>query len=1066
MPRHFLPNGHVLVSGGIGADGYLALAELYDPAEDFWHYTGDMADPTSDHSAILLPNGQVLVVGGSNQNGYLASVQLYDYNAEVWWNTGNMTDARARFIATLLPNGNVLAAGGYGNGDTVLGSAELYDQNAGQWTTTASLNSPRAEYVATLLANGQVLFAAGLDSDGSVLASTELYETANGSWSATGSMNTIRIFPTTALLPNGRLLAAGGYNDYTGNSSAELYDISSGTWAPTGSMADVHYYNTMTLLSDGRALVAGGIGNNGLIATGEIYDPSTGSWTSTSAMNAARYYHTATLLPDGKILVAGGYGSEAASASAELYDPTTGVWTATGNLVLGHSYHTATLLPNGEVLVAGGFSDNGFEPSAELYDPSTGTWRATGSPASTRYGHTMTLLPNGKVLLAGGAGPSGIMSGAELYDSLTETWTPTGALANVRYQHTAALLPNGKVLVAGGQSNAGYQTNAELYDPASGSWTTTAAIISPRVYNTAALLPNGKIIIVGGVGYEYLTAAELYDVGLGFTRPDWQPQIVGVDSSLTIGESLVLSGSLFQGISAASSGSTIDSSSNHPVVQLHSLGNEQEVFLPVDEATGWSDTAFTSAVIADFPAGPALVTVFTNGIPSDARYLTVNQTAPTLTAQASDGVVIGGTVSDTAILDGGTVPGGSVTFDLYGPDDETCGAASIFSSTVAIAGNGSYTSASFTPSEAGTYRWVASYSGDVNNAAVNGECNDTNQSVVVATLPTPTPTPTATPSPSPTATPTPSPIVTPTPTPIPTITPSPTATPTLTPTPTATPTPTVTPTPSATPTPSLTPAPGARTQNISARMLVQTGDSQGIGGFIITPGSPKKVIIRGIGPSLGGNGIAQLLADPSLDLHGPAGETLVSNDNWRDNQETEILATGLAPANDLEPAIVATLNPGTYTVILSGQGTDTGVALLEVYDLSPDSTSRLANYSTRASVQSEDSVVIAGFILGIEQKDADVVVRALGPSLTAQGVSGALADPTLELRDSDGALVKADDNWQDDSAQSALIAGSGLAPENPLEAALEVSLPPGSYTAILAGNGGSGVGIVEIYNKQ
>ncbi|HEY3662902.1 MAG TPA: Ig-like domain-containing protein, partial [Chthoniobacterales bacterium] len=506
--------------------------------------------------------------------------------------------------------------------------------------------------------------------------------------------------------------------------------------------------------------------------------------------------------------------------------------------------------------------------------------------------------------------------------------------------------------------------------------------------------------------------------------------------------------------------------------------------------------------LVGFPSGPTLVTVFANGIPGNARYLVVNQATPTLTAQASDGVVIGGTISDTATVSGGIAPGGSVTFNLYGPDDATCGTASIFSSTVAVAGDGSYSSASFTPSEAGTYRWVASYSGDANNAAVNGECNDANQSVEVAALPTPTPTPTPTATPSPTSTPTPtitpSPTVTPTPTPSPSVTPTPTITPsptetptptpspsatptptpiptispspTATPTPTATPKPTVTPTPSVTPipsvTPSPTPAPGAQTQNVSTRLVVQTGESQGIGGFIITPGSAKKVIIRGIGPSLGGSGIAPLLADPALELHGPAGKLLVTNYNWRDKQETEILATGLAPADDLEPAIVATLDPGTYTVILSGQGGSTGAALLEIYDLNPDGTSQLANFSSRASVQSEDGIVIAGFILGVEQTEADVVIRALGPSLTAQGVTGALADPTLELRDSDGALVKSDDNWQDDPEQAAMINASGLAPENPLEAALEVNLPPGSYTAILAGNGGSGVGIVEIYNKQ
>ena len=249
-------------------------------------------------------------------------------------------------------------------------------------------------------------------------------------------------------------------------------------------------------------------------------------------------------------------------------------------------------------------------------------------------------------------------------------------------------------------------------------------------------------------------------------------------------------------------------------------------------------------------------------------------------------------------------------------------------------------------------------------------------------------------------------------------------------------------------------------------MLVQSGDAQGIGGFIITPGNAKLVVIRGMGPSLGRHGVSDSLADPVLELHGPAGALLQSNDNWRDSQEAQIQATGLAPTDDPESAMVTTLDPGSYTVIMRSKDATTGVGLVEIYDLDPAGSSRLGNLSTRASVQAGDNVVIAGFILGVRQMNADVVIRGLGPSLSQYGVSNVLADPTLELHDSDGALIKSDDNWQDDAAQAALLSASGLAPENSQEAALEVSLPPGAYTAILAGNNGTGVGIVEIYNKQ
>ena len=248
-------------------------------------------------------------------------------------------------------------------------------------------------------------------------------------------------------------------------------------------------------------------------------------------------------------------------------------------------------------------------------------------------------------------------------------------------------------------------------------------------------------------------------------------------------------------------------------------------------------------------------------------------------------------------------------------------------------------------------------------------------------------------------------------------------------------------------------------------MQVQSGDGQGIAGFIITPGNSKQVMIRGLGPSLAHQGVVGVIADPVLELHDSHGANLVTNDNWHDTQAEQIIASQLAPTNDREPAIIATLAPGAYTVILRGAGATTGVALVEIYDLDPSGTSRLGNLSTRAAVGSGNEAVIAGFILGVEQAEADVVIRGLGPSLARFGLPG-ITNPTVELRDSDGNLLISDDNWQDNAAQAALLTASGLAPRNAQEAALEVSLPPGTYTAILASDGETGLGLIEIYNKQ
>jgi hypothetical protein len=301
----------------------------------------------------------------------------------------------------------------------------------------------------------------------------------------------------------------------------------------------------------------------------------------------------------------------------------------------------------------------------------------------------------------------------------------------------------------------------------------------------------------------------------------------------------------------------------------------------------------------------------------------------------------------------------------------------------------------------------------------------------------PSPTPTATPIPTPATTPTPTPATTPTPTPV------------------------------GTPTPSPTPA-AAQALNLSTRMNVLTGANVGIGGFIITGTGPKHLLLRAIGPSLTGSGVPNALADPVLELHGPGAFVTVTNDNWRDDpaQEALIIASGIQPTNDFESAIDVILSPGTYTAVVSGKNNITGVGLVEVYDLSPAAPVKLANISTRAFVGSGSDVVIAGFILGGNSGNDRIAVRGIGPSLTAQGVPNALADPILELRNGNGALLVSNNDWQDNPAQAAELIAAGLAPTDDLESGIATTLPPGTYTALLAGlNDGTGVGLVEVYDR-
>ena len=243
---------------------------------------------------------------------------------------------------------------------------------------------------------------------------------------------------------------------------------------------------------------------------------------------------------------------------------------------------------------------------------------------------------------------------------------------------------------------------------------------------------------------------------------------------------------------------------------------------------------------------------------------------------------------------------------------------------------------------------------------------------------------------------------------------------------------------------------------------MQSGDNVLIDGFIITGTAPKKVLIRGLGPSLGAAGVTGALANPVLELHKPGG-AVVTNDNWMDTQKAAIIATGIPPTNNLESAIVATLIPGAYTAIVSGKNGGTGIGLVEVYDLDQAAASELANISTRGLVQTGDNIMIGGFIVGGAGGSSTILVRGIGPSLGNAGVANPLQDPTLELHDGNGAVVGFDDNWED--AQEAAIKASKVPPTNARESAIEAVLAPGNYTAVLRGkNNGTGVGLVEAYN--
>jgi hypothetical protein len=267
---------------------------------------------------------------------------------------------------------------------------------------------------------------------------------------------------------------------------------------------------------------------------------------------------------------------------------------------------------------------------------------------------------------------------------------------------------------------------------------------------------------------------------------------------------------------------------------------------------------------------------------------------------------------------------------------------------------------------------------------------------------------------------------------------------------------------SITPVPTPTP-PNVQLLNISGRVLAQGGNKVGIGGFTVS-GSTKSVIIRAIGPSMqsGTAPVPGRMDDPRLELHANDGHLIQANDSWRSTQEQEIQQSGLAPTDNREAAIMASLPPGQYTAIISSANNNNGIGLVEIYDLQAALPGELGNLAVRGDVQTGDNVLISGLILG-GSNPKRVLLRAIGPSLESQLGSAVLHDPFLELHDGNGAPLTSNDNWRNASNASEIEA-TGLAPTNDAESAILMPLGPGNYSAIVRGvNGDTGIAVAEAY---
>jgi hypothetical protein len=596
----------------------------------------------------------------------------------------------------------------------------------------------------------------------------------------------------------------------------------------------------------------------------------------------------------------------------------------------------------------------------------------------------------------------------------------TGSMVQPRAYHTATLLPNGKVLVTSGNS-------AELYDPASGTWTPTGGLTNGRNQHTATLLPNGKVLVAGGIaGFNDVAIAELYDPVSGTWTATGSLTYARRSHTATLlpdGKVLVAGG--FVDVPFTIAG-----------------GNSTDTAELYDPASGtWTPTGSLTRVrryhtATLLPSGKVLV-AGGSGYPSGAGSPeSAELYDPASKTWTSTGNLAGGRENHSATLlptgqvlvAGGVYyagPGNSevASAALYDPASETWSPTGslvtarynhtgtlLQDGKVLVAGGtggGAFGSARAELYDPASGTWIST------GSLVSGRRDHTatllsDGNVLVA---------------------------------------------------------------------------GGHNSdsffasaelygksvptllNISTRLHVQTGDKVLIAGFIITGTEPKTVIVRGIGPSLP---VAGALADPVIEVHGPSGELLGTNDDWNDAAtRQEISDSGLAPSNKLESALWGVINPGAYTVVLSGKNGGTGVGSVEVYDLDQAADSRLANISSRGFVETDDNVMIGGLIVGGGSPSgrANVVVRALGPSIS---VNGALANPTVELHDENGATIAFNDDWKtrsDGTSQQAEIIATSVPPSNGRESAFVQKLAPGNYTAIVRGKDSTtGIGLVEVYH--
>jgi N-acetylneuraminic acid mutarotase len=927
----------------------------------------------------------------------------------------------------------IIWGGGFGSPFTPTNTGGRYNPSTDAWTTMTTVNAPSARGGHSAVWTGSEMIVWG----GLWGNTGGRYNPSMDSWIATSTTNAPTGRSGHSAVWTGTQMIVWGGGDSIGNlNTGGRYNISTNSWTATSSTnAPTARGWHSTVWTGSEMIVWGGYVFNYInedLNTGGRYNPSTDSWTATSTTNApsVRELHTAVWTGSQMIVWGGTASNDFNLSTGARYDPGTDSWTATGttNAPAGRYYHTA-VWTGSEMIVWGGATAAGFVNNGSRYNPSTNSWAATTTynAPPERWIHS-AVWTGSEMIVWGGDGNlsvSDTLNTGGRYNPSTDTWAPNQPPSG-RIYHTV-LWTGSEMIVWGGLNGYFGLNTGGIYNPATDSWAATSLASAPvaRYYHTA-VWTGAQMIVWGGFDDNCsINSGGRYDLGTDSwtsTSTTNAPAGRSFATAVWAGNEMIVwggqdcSGNVFGAGGRYNPGTDTwgtTTGTNAPTARFRHTavwtGNEMIIW----GGTDGSNSLNTGASYD--PGADSWAPINMINTPTSRFFHTALWTG-------SQMIIWGGEADSNTLLNtGGKYDLGSDSWTMTSvtnapsvrglPTAVWTGDEMIvwggFDNNVLLGTGGRYDPAmdswtsTSTSNNAPLGRWghTAIWSGS--EMIVWGGINGGFGFLNNGGRYCEESGP--------------------------------------------------------------PPVKFARLANISTRAFVQTGDNVMIGGLIVTGSGLKKVILRAIGPSLSNFGIANALQDPVLELHDSTGALIASNDNWTAaSNKQAIIDSRLAPGNNLESAILTSLNPGSYTAVVHGLNNGTGTAVVEAYDLDQTAGSKFGNISTRALAQTGDNVMIGGLIVTGSGPET-VVVRAIGPSLAQLGVANALADPMLELHDRNGALIASSDNWIDAANKQAIIASS-LAPGNNLESAILTSLNPGSYTAIVHGvNNGTGVALVEVF---